>query len=117
MVAAALRPIDDVRADGSRLAYTWDTQGQLTRITDPLGGCWSRTYTQAGLLCSQTDALGRVTRHIHDEKNQLVQIIDPKGASKKLTYTHSGQLASYTDCSGHTSRWAYDARWTRELAK
>ncbi|MDM0037363.1 type VI secretion system tip protein TssI/VgrG, partial [Variovorax sp. J22P271] len=102
--------VEHIRADGSRIAYSWDAQGRLAGIVDPIGGRWSRTYTAAGLLATQTDALGRVTRHVYDGKNQLVEIIDPKGASKKLTYTPDGQLASFTDCSGHTSRWGYDAQ-------
>ncbi|KLN52898.1 type VI secretion system tip protein TssI/VgrG [Variovorax paradoxus] len=102
------RLIEHLRADGSRIGYDWDAQGRLSRILDPQGGSWRRSYTAAGLLASQVDALGRVTRYIYNEKQQLAQIVDPKGASKKLGYTDRGQLASYSDCSGFVTRWSYD---------
>ena len=63
-------------------------RGRLVRITDPLGGVTTRTYTATDLVDSVTDALGRVCT---------------------ASYDPAGRQLSQTDPDGHTTTWTYDS--------
>jgi YD repeat-containing protein len=68
--------------------YTYDTSGNLTAVTSPLGHTTSY---------SEYDAHGRVGR-----------VTDPNGLATSFVYTPRGWLSSYT-MGGETTTYDYDA--------
>ncbi|MGL4860806.1 MAG: DUF6531 domain-containing protein, partial [Enterobacteriaceae bacterium] len=80
-----------ILADGSRTDYSYDRQGRLIQITDPM-----EQHT---------------CYHYADEKSYLpAEITDAAGNRTKFTWNTQGQLLERTDCSGQITRWEYNQR-------
>jgi RHS repeat-associated protein len=75
----------DATYDTTTYAYTVD--GQLAKVTDPVGNSWTYTY----------DQLGRQT-----------ETVDPDKGSSKTSYDDRGQVTSTKDARGITLFSVYD---------
>ena len=98
-----------ISSAGAGVAFTRDTLGRITRITDPAGHAFTYDYTAAGDLATFTDGAGNATGFRYDSTHLLTDIIDPRGVqSVKNTYDADGRLTSTTDASGNTITFARD---------
>lgn len=88
--------------------FAYDDQGNLTEIKDPEGYIWKREYNTDGLMTKETNPIGQKTEYKYNAEGQLIEIIDAKGGSKKIQYNELGQMTTYTDCSGKEIAWEYD---------
>jgi len=111
--------------------YEYDTQGNLTKVTDSAGnittinydslgrktsmvdpdmGTWEYTYDDNGNLKTQTDNKGQVIQFDYDELNRLTQKLTP---DETVAYAYdtgtngTGRLASVSYGSG-TTAFTYD---------
>ena len=70
------------------------------------------TYTASGLLASQTDALGRVTRYEYDSLGRLTSVRQAAGTSLEsqvqYEYDSIGNLTAEIDPSGYRTEFRYD---------
>ncbi len=48
--------------------WTYDSEGRMTSMTDPLGKTSTYEYDKLGRQISMTDALGRSSRSLYNEK-------------------------------------------------
>ncbi|WP_051124752.1 DUF6531 domain-containing protein [Amycolatopsis benzoatilytica] len=100
-------PVAQVGADGSRIEFGYDTELNLTTVTNSQGAVWRYEYDAAGFLARETDFNGRVTVYARDAAGQLVG--KTNGAGQSIVYERDARgnivtAASSTD----TQRFAYD---------
>ncbi|MFD2421737.1 DUF6531 domain-containing protein [Amycolatopsis pigmentata] len=101
-------PIAQVNADGSRIEFGYDTELNLTTVTNAQGAVWRYEYDPAGLLVRETDFNGRVTTYERDAAGRLVGRTN--GAGQTTTYQRDvrGQIVA-TRSPTDTMTFAYDA--------
>ncbi len=86
---------------GQSLSFTRDSAGRITQVTEPVSGVFLRyTYNQEGLLESVSDPLERKVTFGYDNHRNLTTITD--AASQKTTYTYNeyGQTLAGTNAQG-----------------
>ena len=110
--------------DGQRttLVYAYDTDDNLTSITDGAGNQTTYTYDTNGNRLSSQDAVGNRTEWTYNANNQVATstsfvVPDPDGAgaqtaSQSLTtywiYDAEGHVTHIIDAAGGVSRFGYD---------
>lgn len=87
--------------------YTYDGQGRLTTITDPVGQVTAFGYT-GGLLSSITDPTGRVTRIQHDGAGNLIRVTDHASHVTAFVYDPQHRLIQRTDARNKVYHYQYD---------
>src|SRR5262249_49282287 len=63
-------------AENQTTSYTYDANGRVISVSDPLGKVWTRTYDQFGRLTATTDPLGNSTVFAYDKMNRLISQTD-----------------------------------------
>ncbi len=89
----------------------------VTRVVGATGGgddvVSRKTYTAQGLVASDTDPLGRVTRYEYDGLGRLVRTIlafgTPDQAETRNEYDAAGNVTAMTDERGHRTEHSYDS--------
>jgi RHS repeat-associated protein len=87
--------------------YTYDEDGRLISIEDPVGQITTFSYS-GWHLSSITDPAGRTTRLIHDERGNLIEIINPDGTTKRFTYDGRHLLTERIDERGNRTSYIYN---------
>lgn len=99
--------------------YTYNTAGQLTLVTDPLGNNTTFTYNTRGLTASKTDNTG-TTDYTYDAMDRVVMEELPDGTVNTVSYDWGSYSFCYSVTNSSnvrpTSSVAYDAR-KREVKK
>jgi RHS repeat-associated protein/uncharacterized repeat protein (TIGR01451 family) len=100
----------EIAAGTSRTTtYDYDTNGNLTRTTDPLGHDIRATYDDRGNRLTETDELGRTTAFEYNEFGQLSRVVRPDGvAALEATYNDWGDLIELNTGSGRVTKFSYD---------
>ncbi|MFL6054039.1 MAG: DNRLRE domain-containing protein, partial [Actinoallomurus sp.] len=108
---------DKVSPEGRHFQFGYDTEGNLTSVTDPNGtatataGDYTSTYTYDtyGQLQTAVDANGHTTYYKSYEKNGFPQTItDAAGKSTDYVYDDRGEVTDLTDALRKTTTQAYD---------
>jgi RHS repeat-associated protein len=89
--------------------FSYDSDGNMTSMTDPLGRVTRYTYDDEHHRLTQIDALGRVTKWTYDDDGNVIKTVAPDGGVSKATYDNAKRLTSTTDAAGNTTRYDYDA--------
>lgn len=89
------------------ITYGYTNTGRLAQQTR-YGVTTRFGYTPAGDLASETDANGRVTRHIGHLRGVPLQTTLPNGGVIRRTVNPTGTLASVTEPLGRVTRYSYD---------
>ncbi|MGA5499245.1 RHS repeat-associated core domain-containing protein [Streptomyces cinereoruber] len=105
-----------VDPDGDTTVHTHNADGEITKVTDPLGHSRSTTY-QNHLVQTATDAMGtgtggNVTTYGWDTRNNPTSAKLPTGANATAQYqTVAGAdlPISMSDADGRKDTYAYDA--------
>ena len=101
---------------GHTTTYTFDDNGDITQVVDPLQGVTKATFDSYGNQTSQTDPLNRTSTTTYDPPSGTVlKQTDPLGHSTSSVYNfytingnHTPQLLqSTTDGLGHTTTYSY----------
>lgn len=103
------QPLVSTRRDGSTIVRTYDADGRLSTVTDPLGNQWSYTHNERGQLTSQTDPLGRTRTITYEPDGDLASVTDETGATVSFDYDTHGRRTSITDPLGNETLLAYTA--------
>jgi len=91
------------------LRYEYDSRGNQSAATDPLGNRTILNYDTNRNLTTVNDPLGGVTQYSHNESNQVVSLIDANGNSTLYSYNAVGELKSVQLPMGQIRRTRYDA--------
>jgi len=89
--------------------FSYDNDGNMTSMTDPLGRVTRYTYDDEHHRLTQTDALGRVTKWTYDDDGSVIKTVAPDGGVSTATFDNAKRLTSTTDAAGNTARYDYDA--------
>ena len=77
--------------------------------TDAAGQTTAYAYNSKGQLTQTTDPLGNITTYEYDGLGYLISILNANGATEaSFTYDAYGRVASSTDWEGHTITYTYD---------
>ncbi|MFP4029047.1 MAG: hypothetical protein ACLFWL_14750, partial [Candidatus Brocadiia bacterium] len=93
---------------GNTTTRSYNKNGQLTAATDPLGNTTSRSYDAAGNLTSTTDPLGNTTTYSYDDAGNMTGTTDPEGNTVQYEYDAAGRRTAETDKNGETTTFSYD---------
>ncbi len=96
-----------IDTNGLHITYSYDSGGDLTKITDPYGNATTLTYS-GGYLQSIKDPAGRIATFTHSGA-ELSGVTLPDGSTWGYAYDGSGRLTQVTDPNSKTVTIAYDA--------
>lgn len=82
--------------------YTWDKEGHVTTVTDPLGDIERYTYDPAGKMRAKVDKDGYETTFHYGTNGQVEEIRYADGRKVSLTYNAIRQLEEVKDWLGTT---------------
>lgn len=93
------------------LSYQYDGNGNLASVTDRQGNRSTLTYTGTGHLLKQyADPLGRlVARYEYDELGRLIASYDGKGNKVAIAIDDANRTQTTTDRNGNASSVSFDA--------
>ena len=96
--------------------YAYDSQGNRTSVTDPLGNTTSFVYDARGNLASTTNQLNQTTTMTYDDLGRVIAVTDPLNNTTEYEYVSSGcgcggtgKLARITDPLDQETSFSYDA--------
>ena len=72
--------------------FAYDTKGNMTQLTDPMGKASSFTYATNGLLSGETDANGNASTYGYDANGLPTRITDAKSQVTQMGYDADGLL-------------------------
>lgn len=93
--------------EGIEIIRTYDSQGNMTAVTDTTGTT-TYIYRPDGQLLSTTAPCGLTTSIEYDSYGRRTKLIDPCAGTTTFTYDDSGHLASKTDGTGKQTLMRYD---------
>jgi RHS repeat-associated protein len=120
----------ELGAQGQETDYTYDAQGNLTKVSDPLNHRTSFDYDALNRRLDTTDANGGLTKFGYDQLDRLTAEQDPKGLTTGYfydglddqtgiaspdtgntvkTYDAAGNVQTSTDARGAKTTYTYDA--------
>ncbi len=95
-------------SNGLSVPFERDTEGRITKITDPLGNEYQYTYTAGDLTSVKYPGVATAARYTYTD-HYYTGGTDPRGKALPSTeYYADGRLKSVTDARDQTSRFAYD---------
>lgn len=94
-------------ASGRTTAFTYDSNGYISKVTDPLNRVYELSHDAAGNLTSITDPLDRTTSYQYDDAGLLTHYTYPKGNATTLAYDNRRRMTSHTDAQGETRSATY----------
>lgn len=124
------RLVRETGAQNQETGYTYDREGNLTGISDPLGHGTGFFYDALNQKIEARDAAGGVTQYGYDQLNRLIGMSDPRGlvtlyaydglddqtgitspdtGTSVKTYDAAGNVLTSTDARGQKTTYSYDA--------
>ena len=88
--------------------FEYDTNGNLSRLTDALGAATQRTYDAVSRLTNLTDPRGLQTQFRYDGINRITEIADSRQGITRFTYDQNGNLLTVADSKNQTTTFTYD---------
>jgi RHS repeat-associated protein len=98
-------PAAEVRPDGTRVEFAYDTRLRLTAVTNEQGLVWRYEYDAAGNLVRETDFAGVAADYRYDGAGQLVARTNA-GETTTFRYDLVGNMVEHT-CGPVTTRYTY----------
>ncbi|MFJ3767239.1 RHS repeat-associated core domain-containing protein [Streptomyces sp. NPDC090082] len=96
-------------ANGKTTSFTYDTKGNLTKVTPPAPlGVTVYTYDALGRTATSTDGRGVKTLYTYDARDRITKTDTSGYATVTHTYDPDGNISSRTDGTG-TTTWIFDA--------
>ncbi len=74
---------------------TYNSQGYMSKLTDPMARSIRFTYDLAGRVTRQTLPDGRIIRYSYDKKGNMTSLTPPGRPAHAFTYTAVDQLEEY----------------------
>jgi RHS repeat-associated protein len=98
-----------VHSNGKSIAFTRDSLGRISSVTDPNGNSQTYTYDAHGDLVSYTDNENNTSTYSYDTTHRLLTIHDPRGIQPiRNDYDADGRLISHTDGFGKVITYTHD---------
>jgi RHS repeat-associated protein len=95
--------------EGRRWTFGYNTESDLTSVTDPLGHATTYTYDTWGQLLSATDANDNVTTNADFHASGFPRTItDALNNATRYAYDDRGSVLTVTDALNHDTTQTYD---------
>ena len=98
--------IRQIDRNGNITLYTYNSQEQLIRRTDPMGLVTQFSYS-AGQLNQITDPAGRITQLSHDGEGHLTELRFPDNSQRTYTY-EAGLMRTMVNERNQTTTYDYN---------
>nr|WP_269460718.1 DUF6531 domain-containing protein [Ferriphaselus amnicola] len=120
----------DIGAVNQTTTYTYDANGNLTGVTDPLNRQTTNVYDALNRLSQVSNPDTGVVKYAYDGLDQLKQVTDPRNlvttytrdglsnlsqtvspdtGTTNVTYDAAGNVLTSTDAKGQKATYTYDA--------
>ncbi|MGH6655489.1 MAG: DUF6531 domain-containing protein [Actinocrinis sp.] len=99
----------EIRADGARYEFAFDTERGLVAVTNPLGLAWRFELGPGGRVERETDFNGRTTGFVHDAAGRMVERINGAGQRAVLARDALGRVLERRLDDGPATVYEYDA--------
>jgi RHS repeat-associated protein len=96
-----------VDPDGVEVSFGFDTDGNITSVTDAYGNTAALERDAAGWVTAAVSPTGRRTELSYDQAGRPIERRDPGGGVWRFAYTPAGRLASVTDPTGARTETRY----------
>lgn len=124
------RLVQDIGAVNQTTVYTYDNEGNVRTVTDPLNRLSANAYDALNRLSRVTNPDSGVVQYAYDGENQLTGVTDPRNLVTRYTrdglgnlnqqtspdtgvtantFDAAGNLLSRTDAKGQVASYTYDA--------
>ncbi|QUF05587.1 hypothetical protein KCV87_05675 [Actinosynnema pretiosum subsp. pretiosum] len=100
-------PVAEVRPDGSRLEFRYDTELRPVAVVNEHGQEWRYTYDSRGHLVSEVDFDQRITTYVWDQAGRLHGHANERGESVMLDLDPRDRVVAVHTAQGRTDL-AYD---------
>jgi fibro-slime domain-containing protein/RHS repeat-associated protein len=111
-----ITPQGIIHSSGRSITFTRDSQGRITRITEPSGAQLIYNYDANGDLISSTDADVRTTTYAYNSTHGLLDIVDPANRRGiRNEYDASGRLLSTTDADGNIVKYNFNPNTRQQI--
>lgn len=107
------RLIAEHGANGQLVTYTYDTNDNLTSVTDGEDRSTLYSYDALNRVRSTTNALNQTTTFAYDAAGRLKSVTDPKNNTTSYTVDGFGQMWRQVSPDTGTTTFAYDAAGRR----
>ncbi|HUF62084.1 MAG TPA: RHS repeat-associated core domain-containing protein [Verrucomicrobiales bacterium] len=97
-----------VLRDAHAFDYGYNDHGQITSVTNPVGGEVALTYDASARLASATDSDVGATAYEYDSLHRLTQITHPNQDTVQFEYDALDRLTAVTDERANTTAFTYD---------
>ena len=96
-------------ANGNKTEFTYDGKGNMMSEKDAAGNTSHYTYEQIfNRVTSFTDRNGNTTSYSYDANGNLIQLSYPMGVTNSFTHASNGDLTSAVDGNGNTTTYNYN---------
>lgn len=90
----------DVTTPRGTIHCTYDAEGRVVSMVDPLGHGMTTTYNLAGDVIARTDGRGNTTRYEYDSVGRVTKMVDAAGGVWTYGYCASLGGGSCSSCGG-----------------
>jgi RHS repeat-associated protein len=107
-----------LHSNGQSVAFQRDSQGRITRVTDPSGKAITYAYNVNGDLASVTNRNGETSYFRYNRSHGLVDFTDPRGMLVlRNVYDNDGKLIEQYDAAGNKVAITHDTASQKEVVK
>lgn len=106
---ALSRLAQDIGAYNQTTNYQYDTNGNLTQVTDINGHATQHQYDSLDRLIRSTDALAGLTDYQYDGQDRLTQVTDANNHSTVYSYNGLGDLTQLESPNTGITQYSYDS--------
>ncbi len=107
-----------IHSSGKSVTFTRDSEGRITKITDPNGNTINYVYDFYGDLIKVTDQENNTTVFTYNSEHSIIDIYDPRGIRPaRNEYDDDGRLIAHIDAEGNRIEYQRDINSRQEVIK
>ncbi|HEW98754.1 MAG TPA: hypothetical protein ENF37_08990 [Beggiatoa sp.] len=105
-----------IHSAGKSILFTRDSQGRITKITDPKGNSLKYQYNMTGDLIASTDFLGNSVRYTYNSTHAMTDMTDPLGRKVvRNLYNDDGRVTGQIDSEGNRTNFNHNLKGRQSI--
>ncbi len=102
------RVLESIGGANQITSYTYDSNGNLRSVTDPLNHVTQQSFDALNRLTHSTNSASGITTTSYDSHSRLLSTTDPNGANTTSIYDGFGDLIQEASPAAGTTTYHYD---------